>query len=744
MAEPVPTRREDPQPDGAPGATRREDGPVAGATRRESGSGSAWSVSPDLLPPALAARLEKLAPMRMAGGEAHLLRVTDSAYPSGERVLKVYFPGIEPDPQVRSLLASIRSPQVVDVVETGTLVDGRFYELMEYLPDGSLRDAGAGSRAFDPATVTSIVRQLAAGLGVLHARGITHRDLKPENVLIRAVRPRLDVVLTDFGLSRRLDTSAHFTTGARTSAYAAPEAWAGHVSPARDWWSLGIMVLELATGQQPFRGLDERVIQMTVSTKPVPVDAITDGRIAMLCEGLLVSDAKQRWSGTEIVDWLGGGSPPVLRHRVPFQVTPFEFDGQRYRDPEALAVAMAGNWRVAARRYGISPSPSWSALVDWLRPFNDPDRNPAGAVEARLDLLNQLESSTEVPNAKLLRLLAGLNPAMPPIYRQAHIDPAKLHELARSAQDGPAGDARADRDREIVVELNDGKLLEVLAGFAGGAELAGVADRWARAGQQLNAVVAELKRHPQVTGSVFDRGQRPVALAALLEFAAGAPCAADWLRELQNRARALPVRVAWFDGVLGWVGSDPIRGYAALHVVGIAQAEAQQVVMAQQAAERARLARQQAWADVEQRRLAGRGPATGTALGGAAVLAGLWLLVAVAAHTPLAVGTAAVVAIVHGVVEMTLANTIGADYHPRYSLLQFLQQAAGRVGSRMRGSPRLWLLGIIAVLVLLGFVSALAPVVAAAAGIGHAIWAGRRRSSWAHEHELYRQQVLSQ
>ena len=125
---------------------------------------------------------------------------------------------------------------------------------------------------------------------------------------------------------------------------------------------------------------------------------------------------------------------------MPIEATAFEFDGYRFYDPESLSVAMAKSWRLAARRYGISPSPSWSALTDWLKQFNDPDHYPAGAVEARLDLLNELEASTEVPNVKLLRLLAGLNPKHPPVYRQAHIDAAKLRELARRAQDGEPGE----------------------------------------------------------------------------------------------------------------------------------------------------------------------------------------------------------------------------------------------------------------------------------------------------------------
>lgn len=750
MPESVPTRHEDLGSNDAagPGVTRHEAAPAGPLpTVHESTTATAgWSVlAPDALPAALAARLTDLRPMRTAGGEATLMQVRDAAFPAGDRVLKVYYPHIEPDRDVWLQLAAIRSPHVVEVMETGILADGRFFELMEFLPDGSLRDAGAGRDTFDPAAVTVMVRKLAAGLGILHGRGITHRDLKPENVLVRRNAGELEPVLTDFGLNRRLEASAHFTTGARTSAYAAPEAWAGHVSPARDWWSLGIMVLELATGQQPFAGLDERMIQKAITTKPVPVDAITDSRLHRLCAGLLVSDETKRWNGIQVHEWLLGGSPAVPDRRVPLDVTAFEFGGSRYLDPESLAAAMARDWRVAARRFGISPSPSWTALTTWLHQFDDPDRYPAGVVEDRLDLLGQLESSREVPNAKLVRLLAGLNPKQPPVYRQAHIDAAKLRELARRAQDGPPPDTKTIQAHEIIGELWDAKLLGVLATFEGAAELATIGARWVSEVQKLNTAVAELKRDPRLSPVLSGKEHRPPALASTLEFAAGAPRGDDWLRELRSRAVALPVAVDWFDRVVRWAGTDPARAYAALTVSGLAQAEAQQVVIARQAAERTRLAREQAWADHEQRRLDGRGSATGRAVGGAALLCGLWLVAALFTQkTPVLAVVMVLVMGAHLAVEISLAQVLGADYHPTYSLLQYVQEAAGRLGSRMRWSPGWAAVGIIVTIVLMGVLPWLVPVAAIGAALAHGIWAMTRHRRWSEVHEQDHHRVLSQ
>ena len=105
-------------------------------------------------------------------------------------------------------------------------------------------------------------RELADELDYLHARGIVHRDVKLENVLIDDGG---HAVLSDFGISRifddrlriRLDVTTTFidgqTTGTRpvmgTYFYLAPEVRAGQpVTPASDWYALGVLFFRLLTG----------------------------------------------------------------------------------------------------------------------------------------------------------------------------------------------------------------------------------------------------------------------------------------------------------------------------------------------------------------------------------------------------------------------------------------------------------------------------------------------------------------
>jgi len=88
-------------------------------------------------------------------------------------------------------------------------------------------------------------------MGYLHKNNVIHRDLKPENVLMDA---QGYICLADFGLAKFLNGSQDQTYSfCGTAEYLAPEIldMKGH-GFAVDWWTLGILIYEMATGRPPF------------------------------------------------------------------------------------------------------------------------------------------------------------------------------------------------------------------------------------------------------------------------------------------------------------------------------------------------------------------------------------------------------------------------------------------------------------------------------------------------------------
>jgi hypothetical protein len=127
------------------------------------------------------------------------------------------------------MLWKLDDDRIVSVHSLGELPDGRPYLVMAWADGGSLRDRLAKS----PIHVRqgmALLREICAGVAVLHEHGIVHRDLTPGNVLFRS---RLaapgskaaaeQVVIADLGLAKALAAASGLTARAGTPGYMAPE-----------------------------------------------------------------------------------------------------------------------------------------------------------------------------------------------------------------------------------------------------------------------------------------------------------------------------------------------------------------------------------------------------------------------------------------------------------------------------------------------------------------------------------------
>jgi serine/threonine protein kinase/beta-lactam-binding protein with PASTA domain len=168
--------------------------------------------------------------------------------------------------------ARLADPNVVNVFDQGQ--DGEIaYLVMEYLPGITLRELLRDQRRLNLSQTITIMDAVLSGLLAAHNAGIVHRDVKPENVLL-AEDGRIKI--GDFGLARA--SSANTATGQQllgTIAYLAPELVTRGTADARsDIYALGIMLYEMLTGEQPYRGEQPMQIAFQHATDSVPRPSI--------------------------------------------------------------------------------------------------------------------------------------------------------------------------------------------------------------------------------------------------------------------------------------------------------------------------------------------------------------------------------------------------------------------------------------------------------------------------------------
>ncbi|KHJ41868.1 kinase domain protein [Trichuris suis] len=120
---------------------------------------------------------------------------------------------------------------------------------------GELFDRIVAKGSYSEQDASSLIRQVLDGVNYLHENGIVHRDIKaaePENLLYQTPDPDSRIIITDFGLSKSVESEV-METACGTPGYVAPEVLAQKPYGREvDVWSIGVIAYILLCGYPPF------------------------------------------------------------------------------------------------------------------------------------------------------------------------------------------------------------------------------------------------------------------------------------------------------------------------------------------------------------------------------------------------------------------------------------------------------------------------------------------------------------
>ena len=227
--------------------------------------------------------------------------------------------------------------------------NGQDFEIMEFAEGGTLNGYLKTNGAVkNIQQLKNIVRQILEGLRQLHGEyRIIYQDLKPENIYFRDAA-KMTIVLADFGISSVMEDNEDEAEviANLTDLYAAPElARKGDrrevvVTPAVDYFALGITMFELWLGEEPFKGMKPAKRDYIIRNKEVifPPDMNEDYKA--LIQGLIDPMPKTRWGDQHIQKWLNGVALSVSNTRS-FDEAMGLYKAERFNEAVPLFQALA-------------------------------------------------------------------------------------------------------------------------------------------------------------------------------------------------------------------------------------------------------------------------------------------------------------------------------------------------------------------------------------------------------------------
>lgn len=273
--------------------------------------------------------------------------------------LTYYHENSEPDKTIYDVLHRADVDHIARLVKTGYW-NNRFFEVSEHIQGGSLNDLGY----IKENRLETLVNEIGRALRDFSEAGFRHRNLCPKNILIRD-NETFDLVIIDYSSARLSDYDLDTDTPIQLTRYTAPEAIIGGVSPASDWWSLGMIVLEQITKGAFFENINNKAFMIHLVTRGVQIPEGIDERILLLLKGLLCRDPLKRWRWEQVEKWLNKEyvAPPIeatsgtdQKKEKTIQLGDTTYTNVSYF---ALAAAEENNWKKGLTLFTSGEISNW-------------------------------------------------------------------------------------------------------------------------------------------------------------------------------------------------------------------------------------------------------------------------------------------------------------------------------------------------------------------------------------------------
>jgi serine/threonine protein kinase len=361
---------------------------------------------------------------------------------------------LSPRTDFLTAMRGIDHPGVLRLRDSGIVAwpsDGVSYFALSYMRPLAPRFKQSLDEPHQPPSEDNInhyfVAPMIGALSEFLRTGVVHNAIRPSNIFWRlgtATVPQLgDCLSAPAGLGQ----PTLFESIERALCSPLGRGTGSHTD---DCYALGVTLACLVLGHNPMQGMDDRAIINAKIERGSFNALVGNNRLSPthseLLRGLLTDDAKQRWSATELEQWMNGRRLTPKNSDIGRRASrSMEFIGKEYTQIRPLAIALAEQTEAATQIIENG------ALDKWLRRALGDEERANDLAEA----ISGLKESGKIANYEdqiVARTCITLDPSAPIRYRGITTMPGGIANLIVDT-------IQRNESPKVLIELISGSLL---------------------------------------------------------------------------------------------------------------------------------------------------------------------------------------------------------------------------------------------------------------------------------------------